>query len=105
MGKAIFEIEREGTSIVIWDAGVGTRVVFPTTELTDKNEYILQTDERKFQFAKQETGVACIEKFGELVSPFEYIQRTLKSYTCGIGKYLGIKVHQDTLHRPTGEYW
>ena len=103
--KAIFEVQRELNSITLWEAGVGHRIVFPTEELCEKNEEILLTDERKFQQAKTESGVACIDKWGELVSPFEYIQRTLKSYKCGIGKYLGIIVYENYLTRPSEEYW
>lgn len=103
--KAIFEVERDGNSVTIWEAGIGHRVIFSSELEAEKQEIILQADERKFQEAKRDMGVAVIDKFGETLTPYTYVQRTFKAYKSKIGIALGITVYEDILSRTSKEFW
>lgn len=105
MAKPIFEVQQESNSITIWEAGFGHRVIFPSETFAISQATILQTDERAFQKAKETSGVAVISKYGELVSPYEYLQRLFKAYRSKAAQYVGIAVHENLLTRSPQEFW
>ena len=103
--RLIFEIQREGCSILVWVGALGSRIVYPSETLAMLQEDILLEDERRFRDAKEQTGVAAITKFGEFVSVYEYLQRLYKVYRSGVGKHLGVEVYENIDQREHKDWW
>ena len=103
--KSVFEVEREGASVVVWEAGIGSRVIFPSEVFAIAQTDRLQTDEQQFHAAKSETGVYVIYAYGESVTPFEYIRRCMKAWRSKVGQHLGIQVYENVLEREQKDYW
>lgn len=103
--KPVFEVQREGASIILWVGGVGTRIIFPTEILAILQETRLLEIERQFYQAKQDTGVAVIDAYGERVSPFEFVERSIKAWRCKTAERIGIQVFANAMQRSVEEYW
>lgn len=103
--RLVFEVQREGSSVVIWLGSIGSRVVFDSEPLAIQAEDMLLEDERQFREAKEVEGVPILYKYGEHLSPFEYIQRLFKVYRSPIGRCVGATVFENSLSRDKREWW
>jgi hypothetical protein len=98
--KAIFEVDMELDSVVVWEAGVGHRIIYTNPNSAEIAYYWLCTKSATFHKAKEETGAAAIECYGEIMSPYEFIRHYLSVCTSA-----GHRVYESTLSRQPAEFW
>lgn len=98
--KSVFEPELEGDSILVWEAGTGHRVIYPTEDMAYNAYNFLDQKSRAFYMSKQELGVYAIQAYGEDTTPYEFVRRFLAVATSA-----GLRVMQDNSTRAALEYW
>lgn len=98
--RAIFEIEHEFDSVVIWEGGTGHRITYQTPESAETAARWLAGQSYQLHKAKEVTGTASIEVYGEPCSEYEFIRRFLS-----LCKSAGLKVVEDSMTRPPKDFW
>lgn len=91
--RAVFEPELEDNTIVLWEAGNGTRVFYPTEATAQRAyEFLLGASRRYHLFRK-------VYVFADNIVFTEFIKR----YKEVVWRF-GLKI-DSTLTRPQTEYW
>lgn len=97
---SVFEAEQDGPSVVLWEAGTGSRIWYPTNETAERAAIFLQETARAFHKAKEATGVLSLECYSEDMTPFEFVRHFIN-----VAKSAGFKVEEGNMKRPVSEYW
>lgn len=103
--RCVFEVERDGPSLLIWEGGISSKVIFPSETLAMLQEQRLQADEKRFHISKAETGVYTIDSFGEVVGPVEYIRLNFKFWRSKAARPLNIIIMENYSTRAAVDYW
>lgn len=98
--KSVFEPELEGDSILVWEAGIGHRIIYPNKFMANSAYNFLDQKSRSFYTAKKEIGVYAIQAYGDDMTPYEFVRRFLSVATSA-----GLRVMQDNSTRAALEYW
>jgi hypothetical protein len=104
--RKIYECEQDGPSVIIWEGGNGTRVVFPTDTMAETAASWLISQANRFHAAKdgndgsQDENMVAIVVYGDvLMTEFQFV----RSYMSRVRK-LGYEVIEG-LRRDPKEFW
>lgn len=103
--RKFYEAELDGCSVIIWEAGKGTRVIYPTDSMAETAATWLIDYANKFHSAKEsnsnedENMVTVVAYGDQPLTEFAFIRGYLNRV-----KRLGFEI-QDGLTRKTSEFW
>lgn len=100
MSRIVLEAEQDGASVVVWEAAIGHRVVYPSESMAAWAASWLQSKTRSIFEAKKGKGVSVIEVYSEPMTSYQLVRRYLS-----VCRKLGYKVLEESESRPTAEFW
>lgn len=102
MSKAVFEVESDGPSVIIWEAGVGHRIYYRDYQSASVayDWLVRKSNEIHRNKVDPSINVYVTEAYGEPMTSFELVRRFLQ-----VVKKFGNQVEEASLNRDQLEYW
>lgn len=104
--RKIFECEADGISIIIWEGGSGTRIVFPTETMAENASMHLIGRANQFHSAREtnngteDEGMVSVILYGDVpMSEFQFV----RDYIVRMRR-LGFEI-QSGMVRRSSEFW
>lgn len=103
--RKVVEFEADGPSVIVWEGGKGTRVIYKDADSADRACTYLISKANQFHIAKESNDgsedelMVTIECFGERMTEFAFVKHYLS-----VVRSAGFEV-QAGLVRSQGEYW